>query len=207
MDEIITATLGLREEKKQRTREAIASTALGLFLEHGFEGVTVSALAKAVGVSQATIFNYFPAKEDLVYERLSDFSSRLISAIAERPEGESAVAAFERFLLGERVNLGTPAERERMVAITRLITSSPTLVARELDSYEHAVLPLAAAIARGSTGADDRFAARAFLSLHRSLVHELRDALVLGHPSSRVAMLIEERTLSGCARLEKAFPE
>lgn len=202
-----TPAVGLREEKKLRTREAIASTALELFLEHGFEGVTVSVLAKAVGVSQATIFNYFPAKEDLVYERLSDFSPRLISAVAERPDGESAVSAFERFLLGERANLGIPAERERMVAITRLITSSPTLVARELDSYEHAVLPLAAAISRGNTGADDRLAARAFLALHRSLVHELRDALVLGHPTRRVSALIEERAVSGCARLAKAFPE
>ncbi|TMM00918.1 MAG: helix-turn-helix transcriptional regulator, partial [Actinobacteria bacterium] len=57
--------LGLRERKKQRTRELIEATARQLFIERGFEAVPVAEIARAAEVSEATVFNYFPTKEDL----------------------------------------------------------------------------------------------------------------------------------------------
>jgi len=59
-------TEGLRERKKRQTREAIAQAAMALFVEHGFDAVTVADVARAADVSEKTVFNYFPAKEDLV---------------------------------------------------------------------------------------------------------------------------------------------
>src|SRR3954467_5331377 len=93
---------GLRERKKQRTRQLIADTARRLFAERGFEQVTVAEIAREAEVSQATVFNYFPAKEDLFYSRLEAFEELLLTAIREREPGQSVLAAFAAFLLGMR---------------------------------------------------------------------------------------------------------
>src|SRR6059036_3551841 len=98
----MTADLGLRERKKQRTRELIAETARRLFAERGFDRVTVAEVARAAEVSQQTVFNYFPSKEDLVYWRLESFEDELLSTIRDRAPGESVLTAFGRFLLVPR---------------------------------------------------------------------------------------------------------
>ena len=69
---------GLRERKKQQTRQLIAETARRLFGERGFERVTVAEIARAAEVSEQTVFNYFPTKEDLVYWRLQSFEDELL---------------------------------------------------------------------------------------------------------------------------------
>ena len=61
-----TAAPGLRERKRAQTQRSIWSEAIALFLEHGFEAVTVNRIAAAANVSKMTVFNYFPTKEDLV---------------------------------------------------------------------------------------------------------------------------------------------
>src|SRR3954471_6981045 len=99
---------GLRERKKQQTRESIAETARRLFGERGFERVTIAEIARAANVSEQTVFNYFPTKEDLVYWRLGTFEDELLAAIRERSPGESALTAFGRFLLEQRGLLGRP---------------------------------------------------------------------------------------------------
>jgi AcrR family transcriptional regulator len=58
---------GLRERKKRETRDAIAAAALALFLERGYDAVTVVDVAVAANVSEKTVFNYFATKEDLVF--------------------------------------------------------------------------------------------------------------------------------------------
>src|SRR5919201_721118 len=97
---------GLRERKKQQTRQLIAETARRLFTERGFERVTVAEIARAADVSDQTVFNYFPTKEELVYWRLGSFEEELLSTIREREPEESIVAAFGRFLLAQRGLLG-----------------------------------------------------------------------------------------------------
>src|SRR6266545_2502422 len=93
---------GLRERKKEQTRQLIAETARRLFSERGFERVTVAEVARAAEVSQQTVFNYFPTKEDLVYWRLQSFEDELLSTIRDRAPGESVLTAFGRFLLVPR---------------------------------------------------------------------------------------------------------
>jgi AcrR family transcriptional regulator len=93
--------VGLREEKKQATRAAIADAALGLFLERGFDRVTVADIAWVARVSVNTAFNYFPTKEDLFFDRQDEVVQRLPAAIRARADGESAVAAARRAFLAE----------------------------------------------------------------------------------------------------------
>ncbi|NUT45332.1 MAG: substrate-binding domain-containing protein [Thermoactinospora sp.] len=57
-----------RERKKAESRRAVAQTALRLFAERGFDGVTIAEVAEAADVSAKTVFNYFPAKEQLFFE-------------------------------------------------------------------------------------------------------------------------------------------
>src|ERR671939_1868774 len=96
------AATGLRERKKQRTRQLIADTARRLFAERGFEQVTVAEIAREADVAPATVFNYFPTKEDLFYSRLEAFEDDLLLAIRERPRGQSVIGAFAAFLLAQR---------------------------------------------------------------------------------------------------------
>src|SRR4029450_4317992 len=74
--------MGLRERKKEQTRQLIAQTAWRLFADRGFDGVTVAEVARQAEVAVATVFNYFPTKEDLFYERLEAFEARLMEAAA-----------------------------------------------------------------------------------------------------------------------------
>src|SRR4030095_11207763 len=95
----VNTELGLRERKKLQTRHAIAEAAKRLFLERGFDQVSVAEVARASDVSEQTVFNYFPTKEDLVFERMDTFEHELLAAVQHRPEGESALRAFLRFIL------------------------------------------------------------------------------------------------------------
>src|SRR5437764_11098403 len=121
---------GLRERKKQQMREHIAETARRLFAERGFDQVTVAEIARAADVSDQTVFNYFPTKEDLVYWRLGAFEEGLLETIRNRAPGESAVAAFRRFVLTQRGLLGRVDEdaRQRLAGIARTIAESPALL-------------------------------------------------------------------------------
>lgn len=127
----------LRERKKQRTREHIAQVARELFAARGFDAVSVSEIAREADVAQKTVFNYFPTKEALVFQRLEVFEQELLEAIRGREVGESVLAAFGRFILRPRGLLARPEPeaRERLLAVTRMIVESPALRARELEIF------------------------------------------------------------------------
>ncbi|MEV6641637.1 TetR family transcriptional regulator [Amycolatopsis sp. NPDC051371] len=85
---------GLRERKKRATRQLISNVASGLFIERGFEEVTVAEIAEAAGVSKMTVFNYFPRKEDLFLDRHADRLAELVDVVRSRAGGVSACAAL-----------------------------------------------------------------------------------------------------------------
>ncbi|MGW0531506.1 TetR/AcrR family transcriptional regulator [Streptomyces sp. NPDC003032] len=89
---------GLRERKKRQTKQRISDIATGLFLEHGFVTVTIAEIADAADVSVNTVYNYFPAKEDLFLDRGEDVVDRLSRYVRGRREGESAADAVLREL-------------------------------------------------------------------------------------------------------------
>jgi AcrR family transcriptional regulator len=89
---------GLRAWKKARTRLTISNVATGLFMRDGFEAVTVAQIAAAAEVSVKTVFNYFPSKEDLFFDRIEDVIGALADAIVERPAGATIVGALHGVL-------------------------------------------------------------------------------------------------------------
>src|SRR5829696_7341784 len=140
---------GLRERKKQRTRQLLSETARRLFTERGFENVSVSDIAEAAEVSPATVFNYFPTKEDLVYAGLETFEANLLDAVRNRPAGESFGDAFGRFVLEPRGLLATDdeARADELAGVVKMIAASPALLAREqqvLTRYTEALAQLIA---------------------------------------------------------------
>src|SRR5258708_15695403 len=111
--------MGLRELKKEQTRQLIADTAWRLFADRGFDQVTVAEIAREAQVAEATVFNYFRSKEDLFYSRFEAFSARLADAVRDREPGEPALPAFRRGLL-EEGGLLAPADGRDKQARGRL---------------------------------------------------------------------------------------
>ncbi len=89
---------GLRAWKKARTRTTISDVATGLFMRDGFEAVTVAQIAAAAEVSVKTVFNYFPSKEDLFFDRVDDVIGALVDAVVERPAGATMLSALHGVL-------------------------------------------------------------------------------------------------------------
>jgi AcrR family transcriptional regulator len=201
---------GLRERKKEQTRQLIAETARRLFTERGFERVTVAEIARAADVSEQTVFNYFRTKEDLVFWRLESFEAELLRTIGERAPGESVLAAFRRFVLAQRGLLGKtdPESRELLAGIARMISESPALLAREQQIFAGFTASLAALIAdeRGTTDdVEPWVAANALMGVHRSLVQYARQRVNEGVRHPRLAREVRAQADQAFTLLEQGL--
>jgi AcrR family transcriptional regulator len=183
----MSGQLGLRERKKQQARERIAETARRLFAERGFEGVTVAEVAREADVAEKTVFNYFPTKEDLFYSRLEAFEDELLEAVRTRAPGESVLRAFGGFLLAPRgifARLEGDDARESLRTMTRVVTQSPALLARERQVLDRYTESLAGLLAEDVGAADDDIepwvAASALLGVHRALIDHVRRRTLAG---------------------------
>src|SRR6516165_7364868 len=114
---------GLRERKKQRTRDTIARVAHQLFVERGYQATTLPDIAEAADVSTRTIFAYFPSKEDILFSHLELMKAALAQALAERPEGKDALETIREFILS------TPQTDKNDLdsQLHNCITNDPTL--------------------------------------------------------------------------------
>jgi AcrR family transcriptional regulator len=195
----VTTELGLRERKKERTRRQIADTARRLFAERGFEAVPVSEIAREAEVSEATVFNYFPTKEDLFYHRLEEFEEELLASIRGRKPGESVIGAFGRFVTTPRGLLAAsdPEQVEYLAAITRVITDSAALLAREQQIYAKYTDALAKLLAdETDAGAGDLepwVVARTLIGLHQATVDYSRREILAGTRNPALARRVRRR--------------
>jgi AcrR family transcriptional regulator len=207
----MSTELGLRERKKRQTRTAIRDAAMRLFLERGFDRVSVAEVAGAADVSEATVFNYFPTKEDLVFERMDTFEHELLTAVRERPVGESPLRAFARFILERSDNAMAGDGRRRVAELTRLVTASPSLLARErqiVAKYTDALAELLAEeTGAGRADIDPRLAAEAMMAFHRSLIDFARRRALSRNSSASLAAEIREAGVRALALLESGLGE
>ncbi|MEU4540459.1 TetR family transcriptional regulator [Streptosporangium sp. NPDC023825] len=141
---------GLRERKRQQVHEAISAAAITLFLERGFDEVSVAEVATSAGVSKPTLFKYFPTKEDLVLHRISDHQGEAARVVRERGAGERPLAALHRhFLAGldRRDPVTGLNDHPEVLGYHRMVFSTPSLAARVLHYMALDEGALAAALA------------------------------------------------------------
>jgi AcrR family transcriptional regulator len=145
----MTEPTGLRERKKLRIRETIAATAIRMFLEAGFDQVSITEIARAAEVSRRTLFAYFPAKEDLVLQRFADHEDEAARTVRARRSDQAPLDALREALLDalrrRDPNAGLNDDPEIM-AFLRLVTSTESLAARMMRYTSRSVDALAEAL-------------------------------------------------------------
>jgi AcrR family transcriptional regulator len=200
---------GLRERKKQQTRNAIVETAQRLFTERGFDAVTVAEVAREANVSEGTVFNYFTTKEDLFYGGMEAFEGQLIGAVRERAPGESILDAFRRFVLDGTARLAREDVAELIANAARIVTASAALRAREREIVAQSTDELADLIA-AETGArasdvEPRAVAAALMGVQRALVDHVRAAVLAGTHGPKLARDTKAQGRRAFARLEQGL--
>ncbi|MGI5376419.1 TetR/AcrR family transcriptional regulator [Streptomyces sp. CA-251387] len=162
--------IGLRERKKQRMYQTVSDTAIRLFLEKGFDAVSVAEVAAAAEISKPTLFRYFPAKEDLVLYRIADHEQEAARVVAEGP-GSPLEALRRHFLDGlERCDPVTGLNDDpRVLAFHSLLYGTPALVARVYAYQQRSEAALAEAL---GGDLDARLAAGQIIAVLRILANE-----------------------------------
>jgi AcrR family transcriptional regulator len=120
--------LGIRERKKQRTRQALRQAALELFQERGFEATTIADITAAADVAPRTFFSYFQTKEDVVLDEGLQRFDQLRQILRQRPHGEPLLATFRRVALQIAADMQTQSEQQG--ALARIVASTPAIQAR-----------------------------------------------------------------------------
>ena len=178
------AAEGLRERKKRLMRQQLSDTATAMFLERGFDEVRVAEIAAACGVSEKTVFNYFPVKEALLMDRLEANLAALCSALANPAHTpvQAALAVLDHEIAAMTGWLAAQKDasqgRDAFRRFGDLIRATPALRAYQADMTDQSATAAAAVLAaRAGTTADDpepQIAARALLGLWRIQGDSLR---------------------------------
>ncbi|GAA2630548.1 TetR family transcriptional regulator [Actinomadura fulvescens] len=201
-------TMGLRELKKRQTRENISHQATRLFLEHGFDKVTIADVAAAAQVAKMTVTNYFPRKEDLALDLHEVFVGLLAATVRERAPGESALASLRRAYVAA-IAAHDPVVGFSGAAFARMITESPALVARLREFHEEREAALAAALAdETGAGPDDilpRVAAAQLGGVHRVLFDETLRRTIDGQDNDEIAAALTRHVATAFDAIEPSL--
>ena len=187
------ATPGLREAKKQETRQLISDHATQLFMTQGFEQTTIAEIAAAARVAKKTVTNYFPRKEDLALDHQEQFATSLAAAVEGRHPGESAPAALRR-AFADAVATQDPVAGFSGPRFARMVADSPTLSACLRGLHDQREHHLARALAE-ATGAhaDDitvQTAAGMLSAVHRVLFQRIQALTLAGHSPDEIARTV-----------------
>jgi AcrR family transcriptional regulator len=195
--------IGLRERKKQRMYQAVSDIAIGLFLDKGFDEVSVAEVAAAAEISKPTLFRYFPAKEDLVLYRFADHETE---AARVAVQGASALGALRRHFLDglERCDPITGLnDAPGVLAFHRLLYGTPSLAGRMYGYLERSEAALAEAL---GGDLEARLAAGQIVAVQRILALENWRRIAAGEHVADVhrdAVAAAERAF---AQLEAGHP-
>jgi AcrR family transcriptional regulator len=170
--------MGLRESKKLQTRQAIAATAMRLFVTRGFDHVTVGEIARETGVSEKTVFNYFPTKEDIFFDEVPERLEALTDAVCARRPGQSLVETMHQLHAKQCGRLASPG----FARFSRMIAESPALQAKETEVMAQFTDHLAATIHEelGVHPSDAQIAANLLMSVHWQFFRNAREQALAG---------------------------
>ena len=180
-------TIGLRERRKLETRRAISGIATALFIERGFDNVTISEVAEAAGVAKMTVTNYFPRKEDLVFDRADTVTGHLAAVVASRAPGESLLAAIRRDYAESLATAdGMPVVPG--AGFAALVAGSPALLSRglELSYLREQALGDAIAAETGSDTPEQRLVAAQLAAPLRVLYDEASRRSLAGQSRKQI---------------------
>ena len=183
-----------------RTRARIAAVATGLFLERGFDAVTVTEVARAAGVSSVTVFKHFPRKEDLFLDRAVDAVDLLRAAVRERAPGVDVPASLRETAI-RLVDAGHPLSGldDRSVPFFRTVVASPALIARAREIAADCQQALADELEHDPTfTGDGRLLAAFFVAGYATVMVESARRRLAGEP---VGAVVDDHR----ARLEGLF--
>ncbi|BCM68371.1 MULTISPECIES: TetR family transcriptional regulator [Streptomyces] len=196
--------MGLRERKKQRMYQDVSDIAVRLFLERGFDAVSVAEVAAAAGISKPTLFRYFPAKEDLVLHRIADHETEAARVVAG--EADPVDALRRNFLAGldRRDPVTGLNDHPQVLAFHRLLYGTPALAARAYAHVERSETALAEAL---GGGLDARLAAGQIIAVQRILAEENWRRIAAGEPVEQVAPDAVRAAERAFRRLAEGLPE
>lgn len=204
------AVAGLRESKKQATRQQISDQATRLFLTQGFERTTIAEIAAAAGVAAKTVTNYFARKEDLALDRQGEFVSSLATTVTHRRSGESALAAL-RSGFDAAVRVQDPVAGFSGLGFARMVVESPTLTAqlrRLHDEREVALVEaLAVAVGRASDEVEVRTRGAVLAAVHRVLFQRIQELTLGGQRTDLIADTVAAEAAQAFGLLEPALGE
>ncbi|MEU8364279.1 TetR/AcrR family transcriptional regulator [Nonomuraea sp. NPDC048882] len=183
-----------------RTRAKISQVATRLFLERGFDAVTVAEIGREAGVSSVTVFNHFPRKEDLLLDRGEDAVAILRSAVRDRAAGADVLTSLRDATLrlaDERHALS--GLKDGSVPFFRTVAASPALIARAREIAADLQRVLADELERDPDfDGDGPLLAAFFIAGYGSVLVETARRLIAGEPQQ--AVVDDHR-----ARLERLF--
>jgi AcrR family transcriptional regulator len=183
-----------------QTRARISQVAARLFLERGFDPVTVADVAREAGVSSVTVFNHFPRKEDLFLDRSVDAVEFLRSAVRDRAPGVDVLASLCDMtlrLVDDRHPLS--GVNDRSIPFFRTVAASPALVARAREIASELQRTLVEELERDPTfDGDETLLAAFFIAGYSTVMVETARRLIAGEPLSD--LLDDHR-----ARFERLF--
>jgi AcrR family transcriptional regulator len=205
MEGATTETGGLRARKKRQTRAAIAAAAMELFQARGFDAVTIAEIAAAADVSRKTIFNYFPAKEDLVFHAGQERRAALVHAIRACPPGTSLVAPF-RAATTEYLDRLEHEPVDAVLAIPRVVAGSATLRNRLFLGWEEEAAVLGPELARAAGEPPESIVptvvARTLAWTHRTVFRAAFTRLLAGEERGAVIADLREQAARAYDLLE-----
>lgn len=137
---------GLRERKKEKTRQALIEAAMRLYREKGFDGVTIAAITEEADVAPRTFFSYFETKEDVFLGRGDERLGRLVEAIRKRDRRQPLLKAISLVLLEDREPPRT-RESSQVPGLSELLTH-PAIANRLRERWNRWEDMLADAIAK-----------------------------------------------------------
>jgi AcrR family transcriptional regulator len=153
---VVAGPPGLRQRKRQQTRERLGRAAMTLFLERGFEATTVDDIAAAADISRRSFFHYFASKEDVVFAWHEEITAALIAAVAARPSDESMLAAAENAISA----MARQFEPGEAIAMACLKRDNPALQAHDQVKYERLERAMADALAKHAGHKAEKLQAR-----------------------------------------------
>lgn len=198
---------GLRERKKRLTRALISDTAMAMFLDRGFDDVKVADIADACGVSEKTVYNYFPTKESLLFDREAELAASLWGNLGPDSQARSPVVGILELIEAQLEEIYKTWLRDGMELFRRfaeLIDATPSLQTAQRDMSDRLERTAAEALAaRAGISPDDpepRIAAASLVALWR-IYHDATRRYSLEDRSADETRLLVTEELRRAARV------